>query len=151
MLLASGCDTGGNDWAEFPHHPDAEHVKEFNTGYGAARQQHYIVEAVYPDEKVLEFYSNNIGPPWAACDYKDEWKSFEDAAKEAPVFVHQFLRYWANYETGRLLMLAVRYESECDEYCEVPDNTKQNVYLVEYREDDIADTVSRLKLVCNGA
>ena len=130
--------------------PGGRACKGDQTEYWAARQQHYIVEAVYPDKKVLEFYTNNIGPPWAACDYKDEWKSFEEAVKEALVFVHQFLRYWANFETGRLLMLAVRYESECDEHCEVPDNTKQNVYLVEYREGDMTDTVSRLELVCNG-
>lgn len=150
-FLASGCGIGSNDWAELPVHPDAEHMQEFNLGYRAAKQQQYFVEAVYPDKQVLEFYSKNIGPPWVACGFKDEWESFEDATKDEPIFVHQFLRYWANFETGRLLMLAVRYESEGGEYREVPDNTKQNVYIVEYREGDIADAVSRLKLVCNGA
>lgn len=150
-FLASGCSTGSNDWSEFPTHPDAEHVQVFNLRYGSAKQQHYVIEAVYPDKQVLEFYSKNIGPPWVACEFKDEWMSFEDATKNAPIFVHQSLRYWVNFETERLLMLAVRYESESGEYREIPDNTKQNVYLVENREGDISDALSRLKLVCNGA
>ena len=150
-LLATGCGTGGNDWTEFPVHPDAKHVQEFNLGYGAAKQRQYVVDAAYPDKKVPEFYSNNIGQPWVACEFNDEWGSFEAATREAPIFVHQYLRYWANFETGRLLMLAARYESEGGEYCEVPDNANQNIYLVEYKEGDIADAISRLKLVCNGA
>lgn len=151
VLLVSGCGSGGGDWSEFPVHPDAEYAQEFNIGFGAGKERYFVVEAVYPDKRVSEFYSEKIGPPWVACNFKDEWESFGSATKEAQIFVHQFLRYWVNYESGRILMLAVRYESEGGEYCEVPDNAKQNVYLVEYKESDIAEAVSRLKLVCNGA
>ena len=149
VLLLSGCGLGSGDWSEFPVHPDAEHAQEFNIGFGAGKERYFVVEVAYPDKRVSEFYSEKIRLPWVACDFKDEWESFGDTTKEGPVFVHQFLRYWANYESGRILLLAVRYESEGGEYCEVPDSAKQNVYLVEYKESDIAEAVSRLKLICN--
>ncbi len=78
---------------------------------------------------------------WVACEY--------DATKKPSVFVHQTVRYWANTDADRLLMLAVKYESKGGKYRKVPDSKEQNVYLVEYKEGNLGATILQLGLVCD--
>ena len=148
LIYLTSCSGDSEHRTRFPIFPKAENVQEFEFGSYNAYQIIYTVSAAYPDLSVAEFYSSQIKRPWVPCYGDMEWESFGDASRQPATFVHQILMHWANLEDGRLLLLGIRYISEGSGFRKVPDNSIQDVHLVEYREGDINESVKRLGLEC---
>lgn len=148
LLLLVGCSSGQQNWTEFPPYPDAKDIRTYNLKRENARQISFVVDVEYPDRAVVDFYSAQINRPWTRCFSEAQWQLYDDTASKTAAFVHQILVYWVNFEQDRLLLLAVRYESEGEKYRQVPEGSKQHIDLAEYREANVEEAINRLGLVC---
>jgi len=150
IFVLTGCMTEQHDWSEFSAYDKAIDIDTYVFPNGSANQVFYKVKAQYPNKDVLKFYKTTIKSPWVKCAEGNNWESFGDVSGNEPLFVHQTLQRWVNKDKNRLLLLAIKYRSQGSESRKVPDNNIQNVYLVEYYEHNIDETLSALGILCNG-
>ena len=148
ILFLASCSGEPSQEVEWPIIPGAKNIKSYNLKKEKAHQLSFEVNATYPSRSVANFYSKQVKKPWVPCYQKLEWQSFRDDTKVPPVYVHQLLLHWANYENNQLLLLGVRYVSKGTDYRNVPENNLQNVNLVEYQEVNVKDVVANLGLDC---
>ena len=64
--------------------------------------------------------------------------------------VHEVRLHWVNFEQDRVILLGVWYQSKGQQAVDVPDNSKQKVDLVEYRDAGVTEVIDHLGLVCGG-
>ena len=105
------------------------------------------MKAEYPSIEVFEHFSRVISPPWYYCEWAPEWQSFIDASTGDTYQVHQQLHTWVDPQRDRLIVLSMQYRSN-RQAKGVPDNDTQYVVLIEYQEESVEDSISRLKLNC---
>jgi len=150
MFALTGCTTEQHDWSEFSVYDKAIDIDNYVFPNGSVNQVFYKVKAQYPNKDVLNFYKTTIKSPWVKCTEGNNWESFGDISGNEPLFIHQTSQRWVNRDKNRLLLLAIKYRSQGSESRETPDNSIQNVYLVEYYEPNITETLSILGVTCNG-
>lgn len=136
------------EWSNLPTYPGAKNKEEHLLVKDGAKQLNFDVQAVYPSKAVLEFYINNLSKNWNVCKEKDDWESFAVASGKSPLFVHQIVQHWVNYQMNRFLVVAVKYESPGIEFRKTPSTDIQKVFVVEYKEKDLKRMLSSLGLKC---
>ena len=137
----TACAVQADDWSEFPIPDYAEEIDTSEFSEGNARQIAFVVDRPYPFNGVRDFYFGVLPDSWEQISWGTTgWERHLDATRTPEVWVHQFLTAWVDREQSRMLMLALRYESEYDATTgciAAPDNTRQMVLLNEYKEEDI--------------
>lgn len=131
-----------------PVPPQAREVRNVSPD-GAWLQTSYIVDALYPDISVAQFYQEKVNAPWLPC-FEDipEWESFGDVANGNNRFVHRLLMYWADKDERKLLMVVIQYFSPGSTFQHAPENSTQYVSLAEYSRDNIEQSIEELGLEC---
>ncbi len=151
MMLLLPAIVLGADWASFPIYPEAKDIQHIPLSEGTAKANElfFKVEASYPSERVLDYYSKQITNPWVSCTSDSEnWQNFGDVSGKTPRYIHYIRRYWVDFNKKRLLLLAIRYYSKGSESREKPDNNDQNVFLIEYEDENLQQTTTMLKIKC---
>jgi hypothetical protein len=121
---------------------DAVSLKKFDLPEQNAHEIYYIVNLQYPEPALTNTHLEKLNAlGWSKCSTPNSgWVSFIDGTqgigKERGVF--QNVSYW--HKEKALLMIAMKYYTEIgkDNCClEVPDNTQQQVFIVEYTGSDL--------------
>lgn len=151
FLLLQGPCTGfaADAWSEIPIPPLATDIKDFTILEGQGHQYSYIVDKPYPFDGVRDYYVRNLSKQWALCSSElTGWQDFVDGTSQPNAQIHQRLVHWFDFSRNRLLLLSLRYVSKVSQpYCSgPPDNTRQIVYVVEYK--DAKDAAEFLKIKC---
>ena len=149
-FILTGCTQEQKDWSNFDVYDKAINIDNYVFPNGSANQIFYKVKEQYPNKDVLNFYKATITAPWIACTESDNWESFGDVSGNEPLFIHQIVQRWVNRDKSRLLLLAIKYRSQGSKHRAMPDNNIQNIYLVEYIESNIEESLLALGLTCNG-
>jgi hypothetical protein len=139
------------EWATFPLYPEAKDVQNIPLSEGTAKanELYFKVDAPYPSISVLDYYSKQITDPWISCTSDSEdWQKFGDESGKTPKYIHYIRRYWVNFDKKRMLLLAIRYYSNGSECREKPDTNVQNIYLMEYEDDNLQERTAMLKIKC---
>ena len=123
-------------------------VRQIDLLEGRAHQTDFTLRVKFPASLALEHYSRVVPEPWIRCDWSGpEWQSFLDGTANPIHTVHQQLHMWVNRPAHRTLLLSTKYYSQGTR-APTPTNDDQRVVVVEYFNDDIDETISRLKLTC---
>ncbi len=148
IISLSACTGEQPVWSDFNTYKTALDVNHYTFPNGKGKQVFYKVKAKYPNLDVLNFYSEIIQEPWVKCSGNTQWESFADTSGNEPLFVHQSVQRWVNFEQNRLLFLAIKYRSPGSQKREKPDNNVQNIYLAEYLEPNIRKTLTAIGITC---
>lgn len=147
VLAISGCSAEDSAWTAFPIPEQAVEVRE--TGNEASMKiTSFVVKAEFPDTTILDFYRERLAPPWVLCEGRTKWDSYSDKFGPDPFFVHSLRKSWANIEASRLLMIRLSYESDGEQFREMPDNDNQIVELFELVDEDLALKFPTGKIRC---
>ncbi len=148
--LTAGCSKSEPvDWLVLPVHPEAREVREVTFEGNFGHQVYYFVDRPYPYDGVIEHYAKSVPNDWVGCKGGfDAWDGYGDVANGNDLYIHTRGKDWVHFPKGRLLKICVRYQSEGHAYRKIPDNSRQDVFVVEYREDNIKEQIKRLSLNC---
>ncbi len=150
--LAGHAGYADNSWSKLPIPPYATELKEIVFLDNAAHQLYFIVNKPYPFNGVKDFYIANLAKSWILCNADSvEWENFVDGTRQPEVNVYQKIVYWADRKRNRFLTLGLRYESKVPKpFCTgPPDNDRQIVYVVEYLDNNLDNTLEFLNLKCS--
>lgn len=123
----------------------AFNIQEGNLTDVEAYETYFTMKVAYPANPAIAHYSNVIGSPWVRCEYIPEWESYLRGNR----VVHQQAFIWVNKPARRSLMVASQYYSSAKRAGK-PDNDNQQVFVVEYFNEDVRQVISSLKLKCLG-
>ena len=136
-------------WTELPAHPEASEFGETTLFDGDAHEIYYTVDRPYPFDGVYDFYVRHFGGDWISCTWSaKDWHSFIDGTTTPTTSVHRKARFWVHPGKSRLIALFLNYRSKDEWPQETPDNTSQQVAVIEYLFEDVAAEVERLQLEC---
>jgi hypothetical protein len=116
----------------------------------ANEQVAFWIQETFPSTSVVQHYER-IFAGWPSCRQKGggAWQSFPDSSRGPQVFVHEFARYWVSPNNSTAISLLLRYESERELSGGKPDNSRQVVYLAQYRTTDARKHFSEIGASCD--
>ena len=90
-----------------------------------------------------------LGGDWVRCNWPEKnWDSYGDDSTTPSTYIHRKAQFWIHAGKSRLIFLLLYYQSEDARFRKVPDNTSQQVIVIEYLIEDLAAEIERQRLEC---
>jgi hypothetical protein len=125
-------------------------VEDYTVAGSETMQASFQVDSQYPQSQIIDHYTANVAPEWAACEGANHgWQAYVDKSGGTPKLVHQHIRYWVNFEQSKMLTVVVRHITKSDAVQCLPDSDVQHGVLLVSRSPELKKEIRLLKLLCD--